>query len=65
MFFKLEENLESAFVNYVVYRIVRNFENKFRICVFCKLYSIKIVKGWKVYFRFYCDICDVLFCIGE
>lgn len=63
--FKLEENSESASANYAVHRIVRNFENKPRICVLCKLHSIKTVKGWKVYSRFHCDTCDVPLCTGE
>lgn len=63
--FKLEENSDSASTFSPVHRIVRNFENKPRICVLCKLHSIKTVKGWKVYSRFHCDICDVPLCTGE
>ena len=48
-----------------VHRIVRNTENKPRICVLCKLNSIKTVKGWKVYSRFHCEKCEVPLCTGE
>ena len=48
-----------------MHRLIRNEENKPRICALCKFYHVKTVKGWKVYSRFHCNVCKVPLCKGE
>lgn len=58
----------SAFSQYLTaieHEIVRNGDNKPKLCVVCQANKIKTKSGWKVYSRFHCKTCLVPLCIGE